>query len=119
MDVLKEFDQVIDVIIQIEMPFMHRHGLRISPICDVNFSRFQHALDSAAQQRGVVPAHRCHDQQFGRIFRQAFTCKTFKIAEWPVDDRCLDDRESLAAQFNLFNTKSRLFVIGCGMSEHF
>ena len=118
-DVLEKADQVIDVVIEIESARGQRHVFRIGPVGDVNHAAFQHALDRAAQQRRVVPAHRRDDQQPRRVGRQAIVAEALEIAEGPRDYGRFMDHVVVSIDLDRAQAKRRLAARRCGMCEHF
>ena len=62
-DHFEEFDDVIDIIFEIESAVAERHLLRIAPVGDVHVRHRQHPLDRTAKQRGIMARHRRDDQQ--------------------------------------------------------
>ncbi len=117
-DVLEEFDQVIDIVVQIELPIRQRDQLGVCPVGDVDLAAFEHPLDRAAQQRGVVPAHRCHDQQLRSVRGQAGVGEALEIAEGLVDHGRLGDRISRPIDGNPAQPESRLAARLGGVGEH-
>ena len=61
-EVAAELDDIVDVVVEIEIALRQRHFARIGPVCDMHVMLGQQRLDRAAQERGVVAAHR-RDQQ--------------------------------------------------------
>ena len=57
-------DDVVDVVVEIEAAFRHRHRAGVAPIGDVDVVVGQKRFHRAAQQRGVMARHRRDDQQF-------------------------------------------------------
>ncbi len=111
-DVFEIADHVIDVIIEIEGPFVQRDSLRIGPVRDIDAVALQHPFDRAAQQRGVMPAHRRDDQQARGVFGQVFAVECLQITEGPVDHSRFDDRHGLAIDIDRLEVPRRL-AVGC------
>ena len=64
-DMLQEFHQIVDIIIKVEAAVFGRGIFRVAPVSDPDVVRWQQSLDRAAQQRGEMAGHRCHDQHTG------------------------------------------------------
>ena len=64
-----DFNDIIDVIVEIELARRQGHHARIDPVGDVDVMRLQELLDRAAQQRGVMARHRRHDDK-ARLLRR-------------------------------------------------
>ena len=77
-DELRELDDVVDVIVEIETADGDRHVARVVPVGDVDIVLGQHGLNRAAQQRGVVARHRRDDQHLRVV---AFAADGFIASE--------------------------------------
>jgi hypothetical protein len=53
-EMAQHFDDVVDVIVQIEPAFRDRHHARVLPIGDEHLVFRQHGFHGSAQQRGVM-----------------------------------------------------------------
>ncbi|MNQ78891.1 hypothetical protein D3C85_938140 [compost metagenome] len=62
---------VIDVVVEVEAAFQHRHLTGVLPVGDIDVVVLQEALDRAAQQGGVVTRQGSDDQDGGRLKRLA------------------------------------------------
>jgi hypothetical protein len=56
-------NDVIDVVVEIELPFGDRHHTGVDPFGEVDVVIGEQRFDGAAQQRRVVPRHWRHDQK--------------------------------------------------------
>ena len=118
LQVADEFLHVIDVVVQVEFTFSHRHDAGISPVGDVNLVIFEHGAHRVAQQRSVVARQGSHDQhgrlvlelgQRGRIIREALEATQF--AKGFVDLYALMDRNGNPVHVDRLNTKNGLFIV--------
>jgi len=64
---LQPADDIVDIVIQIEPAFIERHVAGVAPVRDPHVVPRQHPFDRSAQQRGIMPGHRRHDQQLRAV----------------------------------------------------
>ena len=64
-EIAAELHDVVDVVVEIEVALGERHLAGVGPVGDVHVVVGQQRLDRAAQQGGVVAAHRRHHQHLG------------------------------------------------------
>ena len=115
----EELNQVIDVVVEVEAPRAHRHVARVGPVGDEHLARFHDALDRAAQQRGIVTAHRRDDQHSGRVYGQALAGEAAQVAERLVVHDRLGHRVRLARNRDRFDAEGGLAARLCGVGEDF
>ena len=65
LEISYEFNDVVDVVVEVEGPCRPRHAARIAPLGDVDLMVRKHVAHRAAQKRRVMPRHRRHDQHLG------------------------------------------------------
>ena len=118
-DMLEEADDVIHIVVEVELALVQRHGLGIGPVGHEHAVVLQHALDRAAQQRGVMAAHGRNDQQSRRILGQVCAVELFQIAEGAIEHGRLQHRIGGAIDLHRLDVPARLAVSGGGMGEHF
>jgi hypothetical protein len=119
---MQHLDHVVDVVVEIEAAFRHRHHARIDPVGDVDVVVRQEGFDRAAQQRRVVARHRRDDQQLRlrplRGMREA--CARNAAAGRTAAPRSSDvDRHALAADFGGIDAPFRLAVAARRALEQF
>ena len=115
-------DQVVDVVVEIERPFRHRHHARVDPFGDVDVVIGQEAFDRAAQQRRVVARHRRDDEQLRlrppqRMLERALEMQ--QAAERPLPDRRDVHRHALGADQRRGDVPLRLAVAAGRALEQF
>jgi hypothetical protein len=113
-----ELLHVVDVVVEVELAFGHRHQARVLPVGDVDLVVLQHGAHGVAQQRGVVARQRRHDQHHGlalerledvRLVGEALEAAQF--AERLVElDRFLDD-DVFAVDLDRLDVELGLLVV--------
>ena len=106
-------DQVVDVVVEIELAFRHRHHPRVDPFGDVDVVVGQEALHRAAQQRCVVARHRRDDQKLRLRALQRMVERALEMqqaAERPLPDRRDVHRHALGADQRRGDVPLRLAV---------
>jgi hypothetical protein len=114
-------DQIVDVVVEIEAALGERHHARIRPVGDVDVVAGQHRVDGAAEQRRVMARHRRDDQELllvGRLVA-AGLLEIEELAEGPLPDDALMDREALAMDEGRGQPEFRLAVAACRALEKF
>ena len=86
---------VVDIVVEIEAAGVERHVLGVAPVGDVDVVARQHPLHRAAQQRGVMARHGCHDQQLLLAF-DALAPEPLELAERLAQHDLLEDGDGLA-----------------------
>ena len=117
-DHAEEVDQVIDVIVEVEIALVDIDAARIGPVGDPDFRAFHHPRNRAAQQRGVMPAHRGDDQQAGRIFGQAIALEMPEVAERAALDHGFGDRHVLPVHGHGLDPEGGLAVACRSVGKH-
>ncbi len=115
-DQLQEFDEIIDIIVEIEAAVRQRHQLRVAPIGDVDVVVRQQPLDRAAQQGCIVARHRRDDEQ-RRAVLDALAIEMLQLAEGLAEQDFLMNADILPANMNRFDAEFGLAARGGGMGE--
>ena len=118
---MQHFDDVIDIVVEIEAAFGDRHHAGVGPVGDVDLVGRQEGLDGAAQQRGVVAGHRCHDQHARLRMLQRPRMVAVEIqqpAERLLPDRADHHRRSHAVDLGIVEAPFRLAVAARGALEY-
>ena len=113
---LEEFDQIVDIVVEVETALFDRHVTRVGPVGDVDVVAWQHPLDRPAQQCREVPAHRRDDQQL-RLSLHALLAEVQQVAERLAERDVLVDRDDLAADGRLGDSECRLSARRAGVRE--
>ena len=82
-----EVHEVQRVILDVELAFRHRDVARIVPVSDIDLTIGQERHDGGAQERRVVPRHRCYEQNLTRQFPPTLDVKMDQTAERAFDQR--------------------------------
>ena len=113
--------EIINIVVEIEMPVGHGHGARVGPVGDVDVMAGQKGFDRAAQQRRIMAGHRRDDQQLGLLRRSTgeLPLETQQFAERARPDIFLDDRDFFAADRGRVKAEDRLAVAARHALEKF
>jgi hypothetical protein len=103
---------IVDVVVEIELAFGHRHHAGVSPVGDVDVGMRQHRLDGAAQQRRIVARHWRHDQKLGvgTAAGGQGALEMDQVAEWPRPGDLLGHTNRLEVDRRLFEAEGRLAI---------
>ena len=120
-DELQHLDQVVGVVVEVEAPRSEGHIACVRPVGDEDVVLGQHRLDRAAQQRGVVPRHRRHDEDL-RVADAGcgeHAAEMQETAEWLGPDHLLEDRCVDAVDQGRGEAELRLGVASGRVQEDF
>ncbi len=118
---IADFDDVVDVVVEIEMSDRERNHASVHPVGDIDVMGRQEGFDRAAQQGRIMARHGRDDQQ-ARLARRMggqVTPEMQELAERPDPDDFLFDRDLLAADHGLFEAEGRLAVTAGHALEQF
>ena len=115
-EVAAELGDIIDVIVEVEVALAERHFARVDPVGDVHVMVGQQGLDRAAQQGGVVAAHRRHHQHL-RVASDGVAMEVEELAERLAQQDLFVDRDGLVADLRGLQPERRLAVV-LGEARH-
>ena len=117
----QHFDDIVDVVVEVEPAVGDRHHAGIDPVGDVDIGARQQGFDGAAQERGIVPRHRCDDQNLrtGPFVGGQRALKMNEIAEGFLPDDLLVNRNPFEIDRDLVDVECRFGVAPGRPFEHF
>ena len=92
---LKKFNEIIDIIVEIEPARGRRNQLRVAPVGDIDVVLGQHPLDRAAKKRRIMARHRRDDQQRRLVVRSVLP-EAFQLTERLAKEDILVDRDAFS-----------------------
>jgi hypothetical protein len=118
---LTEFNEIVDVVVEVEPPFRQRHVAGVDPVGDVDVMFRQHRLDRAAEQGGEMAGHRRDDQNLGIAapFRRiGVAAEMQQVAKGFLQHHLLDDGDVATLHLDRLDPELRLAVAAGGVDEH-
>ena len=109
-EIAAELHDVVDVVVEIEVALGERHLAGVGPVGDVHVVIGQQRLDRAAQQGGVVAAHRRHHQHLG-IAPRGVAMEAQQLAERLAQQDLFVDRDGLVADLGGLQAERGLGVV--------
>ena len=112
-------DDIIDIIIKIELAFLHGNHAGIDPVGDVDIRIRHQCFHRAAQQRGVMAGHRRDDQDLRIVaVRRDPAFEVDQVAERTAPDADFTYRNAHTAYGGFLETELRLAVAARRAFKH-